>query len=170
MLTHGVPPDFRGRRPFIYLNRHTPLGQCRLYRFTQLCTNDVHCREYAGTGPVVLKVVPVAGAAFLQVIMDQLICASLFPHPLLLLYWYKVGMLLLYGSMALLQWGAPSSTGMRPQKTPALFRATGKPANIANTGTIESSKSLSSAGSGTTDDYLIVNCSAHALRGQQSTK
>ena len=34
-------------------------------------------------GPVVLKVVPVTGAAILQVIMDQLMCASIFPHTLL---------------------------------------------------------------------------------------
>ena len=31
-----------------------------------------YCRESAGTGPVVLKVVPVTVAAFLQVTMDQL--------------------------------------------------------------------------------------------------
>ena len=63
MLAHGIPPDFRGGVHLrIYLNRHTPLGQCRLYRVTQLRTNDVHCRESAGTGPVVLKVVPVTGA------------------------------------------------------------------------------------------------------------
>ena len=42
---------FPRRRPFIYLDRHTPLGQCRLYRVTQSRTNDVHCRESAGTGP-----------------------------------------------------------------------------------------------------------------------
>ena len=59
---------------------------------------------------------------------------------------------------------------MCPPKTPALFRATGTIANSANTGTIEGSKSLSSAGSGTTDDYLIVKCSAYALRDQQTTK
>ena len=48
---------------------------------------------------------------------------------------------------------------------------TGTIANSANIGTIEGSKSLrSSAGSGTTDDYLIVKCGAYALRGQQSTK
>ena len=67
------------------------------------------------------------------------------------------------------QGGAPSSAGsMCPPKTPALFRATGTTAKSANTGTIEGSKSLSSAGSGTTDDYyryLIVKCSAYALRG-----
>ena len=46
------------RRPFIYLNRHTPSGQSRVYRVTQLHTDGVHCRESAGTGPVNLKVVP----------------------------------------------------------------------------------------------------------------
>ena len=77
------------RRPCIYLNRHIPLGQCRLYRVTQLRTNDVHCRESAGTGPVNLKVVPVTGAALSQVPMDQLIYASLsHTH-----YWYEVDML-----------------------------------------------------------------------------
>ena len=65
-------PRFPRRRPFIYSNRHTPLGQSRVYRVTQLRTNGVHCRESAGTGPVVLKVVPVTGAAILQVTMDQL--------------------------------------------------------------------------------------------------
>ena len=59
------------------------MGQCQLYRVTLLRTNDIHCRESAGTGPVNLKVVPVTGAAISQVTMDQLICASHFPHPLL---------------------------------------------------------------------------------------
>ena len=45
-------------RPFIYLNHHTPLGQSRVYRVTQLRTDGVHCREFVGTGPVNLKVVP----------------------------------------------------------------------------------------------------------------
>ena len=46
------------RRPFIYLRRHTPSDQSRVYRVTQLRTDGVHCRESAGTGPVNLKVVP----------------------------------------------------------------------------------------------------------------
>ena len=46
------------RHPFIYLNRHTPSGQSRVYRVTQLRTDGVHCRESGGTGPVTLKVVP----------------------------------------------------------------------------------------------------------------
>ena len=48
-----------------------------LNRVTQLRINDVHCRESAGTGSVVLKIVPVTGAAILQVTMDQLICRNL---------------------------------------------------------------------------------------------
>ena len=58
-----------------------------------------------------------------------------------------------------LQYWALSSAVICPPKTPALFRATG---TISST--IEGSKSLSSPGSGTTDDYLIVKCSAYALR------
>ena len=48
----------------IYLYRHTSSGQSRVYRVTQLRTDGVHCRESTGTGPVVLKAVPVMGAAF----------------------------------------------------------------------------------------------------------
>ena len=46
-----------------YLNRHTPSGQSRVYRVTQLRTDGVHCRESAGTRPVNLKVVPNGCAA-----------------------------------------------------------------------------------------------------------
>ena len=46
-------------------------------------TDDVHCRESAGTGPVVLEVVPVTGAAFAVITVDQSVCASLSPHLLL---------------------------------------------------------------------------------------
>ena len=58
MLTYGIPPEFRGGVHLFILNRHTPLGQSRVYRVTQLRTDGVHCREFAGTGPVNLKVVP----------------------------------------------------------------------------------------------------------------
>ena len=44
-------------RPFIYLNRHTPSGQFRVYRVAQLRTDDVHCLESARTGLVNLKVI-----------------------------------------------------------------------------------------------------------------
>ena len=80
---------FPRRRLFIYLNRHTPSVQPRVYRVVQLRTDGVYCREPAGTGPVVLKVVPVTGAAILRVTMDKLICASLsHTH-----YRYEVGIL-----------------------------------------------------------------------------
>ena len=45
-----------GPRPFIYLNRHTPSCQSRVYRVIQLHTDGVHCGKSAGTGPVNLKV------------------------------------------------------------------------------------------------------------------
>ena len=41
-------------RPFMYLYRH----KSRVYRVTQLRTDGVHCREFADTGQVNLKVVP----------------------------------------------------------------------------------------------------------------
>ena len=81
---------FPRRRPYIYLNRHTPSGESRVHRVTQLRTDGVHCRESAGTELVVLKVVSETGAAMLQVTLDQLMCASLFKT----YYWYEVGMLM----------------------------------------------------------------------------
>ena len=63
MLTQEILPDFRSGVHF--LCRHTPSGRSRVFRITQLRTDGIHCRESAGTGPVVLKVVPVTGAAIL---------------------------------------------------------------------------------------------------------
>ena len=57
-LTSWIPFEFRGGVHLFILNRHTPSGQSRVYRVTQLRTDGVHCRESAGTGPVNLKVVP----------------------------------------------------------------------------------------------------------------
>ena len=54
-------------------------------------TDGVHCRESVGIGLVVLKLVPVPGAAFSGITMNQLMCASLFPHPLYY-YWYVLDM------------------------------------------------------------------------------
>ena len=48
----------------IYLYRHTASGQYRVYRVTQSRTDVVRYRESAGTGPAILKVVPVTGVAF----------------------------------------------------------------------------------------------------------
>ena len=64
------------RRPFIHLNRHTPSGQSRVYRVTQLRTDGVHCprvHRHRASKPrgSSERVLP------WQVTMDQLICASL---------------------------------------------------------------------------------------------
>ena len=67
----------------VHMYHQPPSGQSRVYRITHLRTDGIHCQESAGTGPVVLKVVPATGAAFSGVTMDQLMCTSLFPHPLL---------------------------------------------------------------------------------------
>ena len=69
---------FSRRHPFIYFNCHIPSSQPRGCRITQWRTDGVYCRESAGKGPISLKVVPVTGAAILQVTMDQLTCASFF--------------------------------------------------------------------------------------------
>ena len=88
MPTYGIPPDFRGG-VHLFINCHTPSGQSRVYRVTQLRTDGVHCRESAGTGPVNLKVVSSERMLPWQVTKDQLICASLsHTH-----YWYEVGIL-----------------------------------------------------------------------------
>ena len=67
-----------------------------VYQVTRLCT--VHCQESAGTGPVVLNVVPVTGAAFSGLSPWTNLCAPfLFSHSLLVIstvdlcytvYWY----------------------------------------------------------------------------------
>ena len=80
VLTYGIPPAFRDR---VQLYRQPTSGHSRVYRVTQLRTNGVHCRESAGTGPVVLKVVLVTGASFSGITMDidQSMCGSLPPPP-----------------------------------------------------------------------------------------
>ena len=62
-----------------FCQHHTPSGQSRVYRVTQLRTDCVHCRETVGTGPVVLKVVRVTGAAFASP-WNKCYCAPLFSH------------------------------------------------------------------------------------------
>ena len=52
VLTHGIASGFRGAS--IYLYRHPPLGQSRVYQVTQLRADGVNCRESAGIGLVVL--------------------------------------------------------------------------------------------------------------------
>ena len=80
---YGIPPEFGGSVHLFIKIRHTPSGQSRVYQVTPMrITDGVHCRESAGTGPVNLKVVP-NQCCPCQVTMDQLICASLSHHPLL---------------------------------------------------------------------------------------
>ena len=92
LLTGFLPISASSRfpppRPFIYSNHHTPPGQTRVYPVKQLRTYGVHCQAFAGTGPVVLKVVPLTGAPFASPWTNY--CAPLFSHTH---YWYEVGML-----------------------------------------------------------------------------
>ena len=74
------------RRPFFYLNRHTPSGQSRGNRETQLRTrwrSLPRVRRHSASSPQgsSKRVLP------LQVTVDRLICASL-SHTLY--YWYEV--------------------------------------------------------------------------------
>ena len=54
----------------------------RVYHATQWLTDGVNCRDSAGTVQEVPKLVPVTGAAFSGT-TGQVLCASLFPHSLL---------------------------------------------------------------------------------------
>ena len=83
---------FPRRRPLIYVNRHTPSSQSRVYRVTQLRTDGVHCRDSAGTGPVNLKVAP-NGCCLGRSSWTKLY-APLSHTPC----WYEVGMLKLPAS------------------------------------------------------------------------
>ena len=51
-----------------------------------MCTDGVHCRDFAGTGPVVLKELPVTGAAFSGFTMDQ-VWSPLFSTPTIDMEW-----------------------------------------------------------------------------------
>ena len=75
----------------IYLfYRHTPSGQSRVNRVTQLRTDGARYREFTGTAPVVLLecIVRVTGAAFSTFSMDHFICPFL-SHTR---YWYVMDM------------------------------------------------------------------------------
>ena len=80
----------------MYISRHTPSGQSQVYRVTQLRTDGFHRRESAGTGPVVLEVVPVTGAACASQWTNS--CTPLFSHTR---HWHKVGMLKVSEDIAL---------------------------------------------------------------------
>ena len=77
--THGIPPDFRGgtylfKPPYDIGSIQSLSGHANAYRWR----SPPRVRRHRASSP---KVVPVTGAAFLHVTMDQLMCASLFPHP-----------------------------------------------------------------------------------------
>ena len=90
MLTDGVPPEFRGGVSFIYFKPPYAIGSVSsLSGHHALRTDGVHCREFAGTGPVNLKVVPNGYRLGRSPHGPIKICASLsHTH-----YWYEVGML-----------------------------------------------------------------------------
>ena len=67
----------------ISLCNHTPSDESRVYRVTQLRTDGAHCPESARTGPVVLNVDGVTGAAFAGH-HGPFLYASLFLDPLLI--------------------------------------------------------------------------------------
>ena len=73
-------------RLLIYTAILYTIGPVPVYRVTQVRTDHIiYCREPAGKAPIVIKVVPVKGAAFSGITMDQFIImlfTSLFPNPL----------------------------------------------------------------------------------------
>ena len=42
VVSYGISPEFRGGVHLFMYNRHTPSGQSRVYRVTQLHTHGVH--------------------------------------------------------------------------------------------------------------------------------
>ena len=90
VLTHGIPPAFHDGYT---VNRHR--GSPEFIRSGKLRTHGTPYRESAAKGQlVVFKVVPVTGAAISGVIVDQFLCASLFPHPLSVSYGVDMLMLM----------------------------------------------------------------------------
>ena len=76
-----LPPAFHDG---FHSKRQPPSGQSQAIGSGNHCVPmGVHCLESTGTGPVVLKVVRVTGAAFSGIITNPFLCASLFPDPLL---------------------------------------------------------------------------------------
>ena len=70
----------------IKINRHSPSGQSRVYRVAQLRTDGVHCQKSTATVPVVLKVVPVTGAAFFRFHHGPINVRLSFPTPFIGMY------------------------------------------------------------------------------------
>ena len=95
VLTHGIPPDFRGGDHLFIPS--TAIGSVSIlsgyaiaYRWRSL---PRVCRHRASSAQG-----SSSNGCCLSITMDQLMCASLFPHPLYY-YWYKAGMLKVSGVM-----------------------------------------------------------------------
>ena len=80
--THGIFPALYDSVAIIL---STAIGPVLSFSGYAIVYDGVHCEEPASIGPVVLKVVPVAGAACSCVTLDQRLFGSLFPHPILVL-------------------------------------------------------------------------------------
>ena len=86
--THRIPPDFRSDVHFFI--PPSAIGSVPSLSGNAILRIDgVHCRESAATGPIVLKVVPVTGAAFSGFTLWTNSCAPLFSHTHC---WYEVSM------------------------------------------------------------------------------
>ena len=64
------------------------LCQSRVHQVTQIRTDGIHCRGFADSEPVILKVVPVTGAAFSDITVGQFLCAFFSPLLQYILYRY----------------------------------------------------------------------------------
>ena len=81
MLTHRILPDFRGGFHLFMLS--LAIGPVPSFIRSRNCVRMAFTAEVRREGPVIFKVVPGTGAALSGISMEQLWCASLFPHPLL---------------------------------------------------------------------------------------
>ena len=83
VLTHGNPSALRKAVSLFLYTANCHRVSPEFYQVAHLRTDSVHYRDPAGTGPVVLKVVPVSdsGAAFSGIIHGPTIVRLSFPTP-----------------------------------------------------------------------------------------
>ena len=74
------------RRPYIFASTRHHRTSPEFIGSRNCVSNCVHCRESVGTGPVLLKVVRVTGAAFASP-WTEYYCAPLFSHTH---FWYSL--------------------------------------------------------------------------------
>ena len=80
VLTRKIPPAFRGSVHFI--TSPTAIGSVPSLSGHAIAYRRLSLPRVRRQRASILKVVPVTGAAFSGITMDQLMCASLSPHPL----------------------------------------------------------------------------------------